>query len=102
MKLKDVFPLYLNNKAVQPNTDLAVTDKFTGAVAFRTALATPDVIDAAKASPGRAHAPMARRPSDEKRELPGRCVGRFLEILEQQTSPPGRRAGPTRRILRVG
>ena len=22
MKLKDVYPLYLNNKAVQPNTDL--------------------------------------------------------------------------------
>jgi hypothetical protein len=35
-KLKDVYPLYLNNKAVQPNTDLAVTDKFTGEVAFRT------------------------------------------------------------------
>ena len=40
--LKDVYPLYLNNTAVQPNTDLAVTDKFTGEVAFRTALATPD------------------------------------------------------------
>ena len=28
--LKDTYPLYLNNKAQQPNTDLAVTDKFTG------------------------------------------------------------------------
>ena len=37
--LKDVYPLYLNNKAVQPNTDLAVTDKYTGEVAFRVALA---------------------------------------------------------------
>ena len=45
--LKDVYPLYLNNKAVQPNTDLAVTHKFTGEVAFRTALATPDIIDEA-------------------------------------------------------
>ena len=39
--LKDTYPLYLNNKAQQPNTDLAVTDKFTGEVAFRTALASP-------------------------------------------------------------
>ena len=31
--LKDTYPLYLNNKAQQPNTDLAVTDKFTGEVA---------------------------------------------------------------------
>ena len=45
--LKDTYPLYLNNKAIQPNTDLAVTDKFTGEVAFRTALATPEIIDEA-------------------------------------------------------
>ena len=60
MKLKDVYPLYLNNKAVQPNTDLAVIDKFTGEVAFRTALATPDVIDEAIAGAIRAAEPMAR------------------------------------------
>ena len=34
-KLKDTYPLYLNNEAQQPNTDLAVTDKFTGEIAFR-------------------------------------------------------------------
>ena len=43
--LKDTYPLYLNNTAEQPNTDLEVTDKFTGEVAFRTALASPEVID---------------------------------------------------------
>ena len=26
VQLKDTYPLYLNNKAVQPNTDLEVTD----------------------------------------------------------------------------
>ena len=30
---------------MQPNTDLEVTDKYTGEVAFRTALATTDVIE---------------------------------------------------------
>lgn len=44
-QLKSTYPLYLNNKAVQPNTDLEVTDKYTGEVAFRTALATPHVIE---------------------------------------------------------
>ena len=52
--LADTYPLYLNNRAVQPNTDLAVTDKYTGEVAFHTALATPDVIDAAIAGAVRA------------------------------------------------
>ena len=60
MKLKDVYPLYLNNKAVQPNTDLVVTDKYTGEVAFRTALATPDVIDEAIGSRVRRHRALSR------------------------------------------
>ena len=58
VQLQDTYPLYLNNKAAQPNTDLAVTDKFTGEVAFRTALATTDVIDQAIAGAVRAAEPM--------------------------------------------
>ncbi|HWV60976.1 MAG TPA: aldehyde dehydrogenase family protein [Sphingopyxis sp.] len=83
MKLKDVYPLYLNNKAVQPNTDLAVTDKFTGEVAFRTALATPDVIDEAIAGAVRAAEPMARLASFEKRDVLTHCVGRFQERFDE-------------------
>src|SRR3546814_3410692 len=45
IKLKDVYPLYLANEAKQPNTDLEVTDKYTGKVAFRTALADAGTID---------------------------------------------------------
>src|SRR3546814_20140851 len=82
MKLKDVYPLYLNNKAVQPNTDLAVTDKFTGAVAFRTALATPDVIAEAIAGAVSAAAPMARLASYETRDVLDHCVGRFPERFD--------------------
>ena len=47
MKLKETYPLYLNNKPEQPNADLEVTDKYTGEVAFRTAMATPEIIDRA-------------------------------------------------------
>ena len=83
MKLKDVYPLYLNNKAVQPNTDLVVTDKYTGEVAFRTALATPDVIDEAIAGAVRAAEPMAKLASYEKRDVLTHCVGRFQERFDE-------------------
>ena len=83
VKLKDVYPLYLNNKAVQPNTDLEVIDKFTGEVAFRTALATPDVIDEAIAGAVRAAEPMARLASFEKRDVLSHCVGRFQERFDE-------------------
>ena len=81
--LKDVYPLYLNNKAAQPNTDLEVTDKYTGKVAFRTALATPDVIEEAIAGAVRATEPMARLASYEKRDVLDHCVGRFRERFEE-------------------
>ena len=83
MKLKDVYPLYLNNKAVQPNTDLEVIDKFTGEIAFRTALATPDVIDEAIAGAVRAAEPMARLASFEKRDVLAHCVTRFQERFDE-------------------
>ena len=82
-QLKDVYPLYLNNKAVQPNTDLAVTDKFTGEIAFRTALATPDVIDEAIAGAVRAAEPMAKLASYEKRDVLDHCVRRFAERKDE-------------------
>jgi acyl-CoA reductase-like NAD-dependent aldehyde dehydrogenase len=81
--LKDVYPLYLNNKAEQPNTDLEVTDKFTGEVAFRTALATPDVIEEAIAGAVRAAEPMARLASFEKQQVLEHCVKRFRERYDE-------------------
>ncbi|MCH8147821.1 MAG: aldehyde dehydrogenase family protein [Planctomycetes bacterium] len=83
VQLKDVYPLYLNNKAVQPNADLAVTDKFTGEIAFRTALATPDVIDEAIAGAVRAAPAMAKLASYEKREVLDHCVRRFSERKDE-------------------
>ena len=82
-RLKDTYPLYLNNKAVQPNTDLAVTDKFTGEVAFRTALATPEIIDEAIAGAVRAAEPMARLASYERQGVLDHCVARFRERFDE-------------------
>jgi acyl-CoA reductase-like NAD-dependent aldehyde dehydrogenase len=83
MQLKDTYPLYLNNKAAQPNTDLEVTDKFTGEVAFRTALATPEIIDAAIAGAVRAAEPMARLASFERKAVLDHCVVRFKERFDE-------------------
>lgn len=79
MPLHDVYPLYLNNCAVQPNADLAVVDKYTGRLAFRTALATPDLIEAAIAGTVRAAVPMARLASYERQDILNHCVRRFGE-----------------------
>ncbi|MFO6448526.1 aldehyde dehydrogenase family protein [Erythrobacter sp. NE805] len=82
-QLKSTYPLYLNNKAVQPNTDLEVTDKFTGAVAFRTAMATPDIIEEGIAGAVRAAEPMARLASFEKQDVLMHCVRRFRERFDE-------------------
>ncbi|WP_312608346.1 aldehyde dehydrogenase family protein [Agrobacterium pusense] len=81
--LKDVYPLFLNNRAEQPNTDLAVTDKFTGSVAFRVALADAGTIDAAIAGAVEAAVPMAALASYEKQAVLDHCVRRFRERFDE-------------------
>ncbi|MGI9360310.1 MAG: aldehyde dehydrogenase family protein [Parasphingorhabdus sp.] len=82
-KLKDVYPLYLNNVAVQPNEDLEVTDKFTNEVAFRTARATPEIIEEAIAGAVEATEPMARMASYERQNVLQHCVDRFKERYDE-------------------
>ncbi len=82
-KLKDIYPLYLNNKAAQPNADLAVTDKYTGEVAFRVALADSTTIDAGIAGAVAAAEPMAAMASYERQNVLMHCVSRFKERSEE-------------------
>lgn len=82
-KLKDIYPLYLNNKAEQPNTDLEVTDKFTGEVAFRCAQADAKTIDAGIQGAVEAAEPMARMASYERQAVLQHCVNRFRERSEE-------------------
>ena len=81
--LKDVYPLYLNNKAYQPNVDLEVTDKFTGEVAFRVAQADAKTIDEAIAGAVRAAEPMARMAAFERQAVLDHCVKRFRERFDE-------------------
>jgi acyl-CoA reductase-like NAD-dependent aldehyde dehydrogenase len=81
--LKPVYPLYLANEAVQPNTDLVVTDKFTGQPATRVALATAPIIDAGIAAATAAAEPMARMAAYERQDVLYHCVSRFKERAEE-------------------
>ncbi|MBH5322991.1 aldehyde dehydrogenase family protein [Aurantiacibacter sediminis] len=82
-QLKDTYPLYLNNKAEQPNTDLEVIDKYTGEVAFRVAQADPEIIDKAIAGAVAAAEPMARMASYERKAVLDHCVKRFRERFDE-------------------
>ncbi|MGE0178416.1 MAG: aldehyde dehydrogenase family protein [Sphingomonas sp.] len=83
VKLKDVYPLYLNNKAEQPNADLEVTDKFTGEVAFRCAQADAATIDKGIQGAVEAAEPMARMAGYERQAVLQHCVDRFGERYDE-------------------
>jgi acyl-CoA reductase-like NAD-dependent aldehyde dehydrogenase len=78
-RLKDTYPLYLANEAKQPNADLEVTDKYTGKVAFRVAMADAATIDAGIAAAVEAAEPMARMAAYERQAVLQHCADRFRE-----------------------
>jgi acyl-CoA reductase-like NAD-dependent aldehyde dehydrogenase len=81
--MKEQYPYYLANEACQPNTDLAVTDKFSGEVATRVALADADAIDEGIAWTVKAADEMARMPAYERQAVLQHCVERFTERSEE-------------------
>ena len=78
-ELKDAYPYYLANEAGQANTDLAVTDKYTGDVATRVAMADEAAIDKAIAAAVEAARPMAEMAAFERKAVLDHCVARFKE-----------------------
>ena len=81
--LKATYPYYLASKAVYANQDLLVTDKFTGEVATRVALADPAAIDAGIAAAENAKAAMAALPAWKRQQVLNHCVQRFTERQEE-------------------
>ena len=77
------YPYYLNNKAVYANEDLEVTDKYTGEVATRCALADAKAIDEGISGAVRATEPMAKMASFEKKAVLEHCVTRFRERFDE-------------------
>jgi acyl-CoA reductase-like NAD-dependent aldehyde dehydrogenase len=81
--LKDAYPYYVANKAVYANTDLEVTDKYTGKVATRVALANYPVIDQAIEAAVEAQEAMQAFPPDKRQDVLNHCVKRFQERFEE-------------------
>lgn len=81
--LKPVYPLYLANEAQQTNTDLAVTDKYTGEIATKVALADAKTIDAAIGWAVKAAEPMAEMAAYERQAVLAHCVTRFQERYDE-------------------
>lgn len=80
---KEAYPYYLANEPVAANTDLAVTDKYTGEVATRVALADATTIDLAISASVQATEPMRRMPPYERQAVLNHCVSRFTARFEE-------------------
>ena len=81
--LRETYPYYLANQPESPNTDLAVTDKYSGEVATRVALADASAIDKAIAATVEAAEPMRRLPPYRRQAILQHCVDRFTERFEE-------------------
>ena len=81
--LEKQYPYYLANEPQQPNADLEVTDKFSGEVATRVALADFKAIDEGIAWTVKAADEMARMPAYERQAILNHCVTRFTERAEE-------------------
>lgn len=81
--LNKTYPYYLANKAEQPNTDLEVTDKYSGKVATRVALADAKAIDAAIAAAVGAEAPLRAFAPYQRQAVLEHCVKRFRERFDE-------------------
>lgn len=81
--LKDAYPYYLANEAVFANQDLDVTDKYSGEVATRVAMADAATIDKAIDAADKADAAMAKLAPYERQAILYHCVKRFEERYDE-------------------
>jgi acyl-CoA reductase-like NAD-dependent aldehyde dehydrogenase len=76
-------PCYVGGRAEFPEASLDVTDKYTGDVAFRVALAGPDAIERAIAAAAHAAPTMAKLPPYERKAVLAHCARRFRERRDE-------------------
>jgi acyl-CoA reductase-like NAD-dependent aldehyde dehydrogenase len=81
--LKPRYPYYLANAPVFANQDLEVTDKYTGRIVARVALADAAAIDAGIAAAVAAQDAMASMPPYARQSVLEHCVARFRERFEE-------------------
>ena len=83
MTIKENWPYYVANKPCEPNHDLEVTDKFTGEVAARVALADTKAIEEGIAGCVAAAEPFAEMRPYERQQVLNHCVARFTERFDE-------------------
>ena len=83
MTIKPNWPYFLANKPLEPNQDLEVTDKFTGELATRVALADPAAIEKGIEGCVAAAEPFAEMRPYERQAILNHCVTRFTERFDE-------------------
>ncbi|RME88596.1 MAG: aldehyde dehydrogenase family protein, partial [Planctomycetota bacterium] len=81
--MKERYPYYLANQPVYANQDLEVTDKYTGEVVTRVAMADEAAILQAIEKAAQATEAMRNLPTYRKQEILYHCVQRFTERKEE-------------------
>lgn len=81
--LKPLYPYYLANEPRTPNNDIPVTDKFTGEIACRVALADARAIDEAITAAVQAAPAMAAMAACDRQAVLEHCVNRFRQRSDE-------------------
>lgn len=82
-RLAPRYPIYVANRAEQPNESLEVHDKYSGELATRTALADRATIERAIAAAVKATPAMRKFAPFERQKVLEHCVKRFTERQEE-------------------
>ncbi|MDA3914385.1 aldehyde dehydrogenase family protein, partial [Oleiagrimonas sp.] len=77
------YPYYLANKAMQPNEDLEVLDKYSGKVATRVAMPDDKAIEKAIAAAVKAEGPMREFKPYQRQAVLNHCVKRMTERSDE-------------------
>jgi acyl-CoA reductase-like NAD-dependent aldehyde dehydrogenase len=77
------YPYYLAGEAIYANTDLKVTDKYSGEIAYEVPLATPDVLDQAITAAVEANDAMRKMTVYERQAVLEHCIKRFTERQDE-------------------
>lgn len=81
--MKKEWPLFVANEPKQPNLDLEVTDKYSGEVVAKVAMADPELISEGIAAAEKAAEPMRKLRAYERQEVLNHCVKRFTERFDE-------------------
>ena len=81
--LKSSYPYYLGGQACAPNQDLIVTDKYTGELATRVAVADAAAIDAGIQAAVDSFEEMRRMPPYARQAILQHCMNRFEERFDE-------------------